>query len=53
MFARMATFEVDDPRLIEGEIETTQRYTDDGLHSEGIPAIGFLMMVDRAGGKVV
>ena len=53
MFARMATFEVDDPRLIEGEIETTQRYTDGGLHSEGIPAIGFLMMVDRAGGKVV
>jgi hypothetical protein len=42
VFARMATFKVDDPRLIEGEIEATQRYTNDGLHSEGIPASGFL-----------
>ena len=53
MFARMATFEVDNPRMIQGEIEATQGYTEGGLHSEGIPAIGFLMMVDRAGGKVV
>jgi hypothetical protein len=53
VFARMATFEVDDPRLIDGEIETTQHYTEGGRLPEGIPAVGFLMMVDRAGGKVV
>ena len=49
----MATFEVDDPSLIEGEIETTRRYTEGGRLPEGIPASGFLMMVDRARGKVV
>ena len=53
VFARMATFEVDDAALIEGEIETTQRYTEGGRLPEGIPAVGFLMMVDRVGGKVV
>jgi hypothetical protein len=53
MFARMATFEVDDPALIDGEIETTRRYTESGRLPEGIPAVGFLMMVDRAGGKLV
>ena len=49
----MATFKVDDPSLIEGEIETTRRYTAGGRLPEGIPASGFLMMVDRARGKVV
>ena len=49
----MATFEVDDPNLIEGEIEATRRYTDGGRLPKGIPASGFLMMVDRARGKVV
>ena len=54
VFARMAIFEVDDPSLIEGEIETTRRYTEGGrLPEGGIPASGFLMMVDRARGKVV
>ena len=53
VFARMATFEVDDPSLIEGEVETTRRYTEGGRLPEGIPASGFLMMVDRARGKVV
>jgi hypothetical protein len=53
VFARMATFEVDDPRLIESEIETTQRYTEGGHFPEGIPAVGFLMMVNRADRKVV
>ena len=53
MFARMVTFQVDDPELIDAEIETTLRYTEGGRLPEGIPAVGFLMMVDRAGGKVV
>ncbi len=53
MFARVATFEVDDPRLIDGEVETTRRYTDGGGLPDGIPAVGFLMMVDRVDGKVV
>jgi len=53
MFARMATFQVDDPALIDGEVETTRRYTYGGQLPEGIPAAGFLMMVDRTSGKVV
>jgi hypothetical protein len=53
VFARVATFEVDDPGLIDGEIETTRRYTDGGRLPDGIPAVGFLMMVDRERGKVV
>jgi hypothetical protein len=53
MFARMATFEVDDPEMIDGEIETTRRHTEGGSFPDGIPAVGFLMMIDRAGGKVV
>jgi hypothetical protein len=53
MFARMSTFEVDDPDLVEGEIETTRRFIERGRLPEGIPASGFLMMVDRTRGKVV
>jgi hypothetical protein len=53
VFARIATFQVDDPALIDGEVETTRRYTEGSRLPEGIPAVGFLMMVDRAGGKVV
>lgn len=53
MFARMATFQVDDPGLIEGEVETTRRYLEGGRLPDGIPASGFLMMVDPTGGKVV
>ena len=53
MFARMATFEVDDPALIDGEIATTRRYTERGRLPDGIPAVGFFMMVDRASGRVV
>jgi hypothetical protein len=49
----MATFTVDDPALIDGEVETTLRYTEGGRLPEGIPAVGFLMMVDRDAGKVV
>jgi hypothetical protein len=49
----MATFEVDDPKLISAEVETTLRYTEGGRLPEGIPAAGFFMMVDRTGGKVV
>jgi hypothetical protein len=43
----MATFEVDDPGLIDAEVETTVRYTEGGRLPEGIPAVGFLMLVDR------
>jgi len=53
MFARMATFEVDDPDLIDGEVDTTRRFTEGGGLPEGIPAVGFLMMVDRTSRKVV
>jgi hypothetical protein len=53
MFARMATFQVDNPDLIEHEVDTTRRYTQGGRLPDGIPAVGFLMMVDRTGGKVV
>jgi hypothetical protein len=53
MFARMATFEVDDPDLVEGEVETTRGFIAGGRLPEGIPASGFLMMVDRATGRVV
>lgn len=53
MFARVATFEVDDPGLIDGEVETTRRYTEGGRLPDGIPAVGFFMMIDRAAGKVV
>jgi hypothetical protein len=52
-FARIATFQVDDPDLIDGEVETTRRYTEGGRLPDGIPATGFLMMVDRTSGKVV
>jgi len=51
MFARMAMFEVDDPGLIDGEIETTRRYVEGGRLPEGIRAVCFLMMVDRARGR--
>jgi len=53
MHARVATFSVDDPAKIDGEVETTRRYTEGGRLPEGIPAVGFLMLVDREGGKVV
>jgi len=53
MYARVATFSVDDPAKIDGEIEMTLRYTSGGRLPEGIPASGFLMLVDRDGQKVV
>ncbi|HEY7177968.1 MAG TPA: hypothetical protein VH305_02240 [Gaiella sp.] len=53
MHARIATFSVDDPAKIDGEIETTRTYTAGGRLPEGIPASGFLMLVDRDGGTVV
>jgi hypothetical protein len=53
MFARVATFEVDDPGLIDGEVATTRRYTEGGSLPEGIPVVGFFMMIDRDGGKLV
>ena len=53
MFACIATFQVDDPDLIDSEVETTRRYTEGGRLPEGIPAAGFFMMVDRTSGKVV
>ena len=51
--ARMATFLVDDPAKIDEEIATTRRYLTDGQMPEGIPATGFLMLVDREGGRVI
>jgi hypothetical protein len=53
MRARMATFAVDDPAKIVDEIATTRRYLADGQMPEGIPATGFLMLVDREGGRVI
>ncbi len=53
MYARVATFSVDDPEKLDGEIETTRRYTEGDRLPDGIPAAGFLMLVDREGGKVV
>ena len=53
MRARMATFTVDDPAKIDDEIATTRRYLADGRMPEGIPATGFLMLVDREGGRVI
>ena len=49
----MATFAVDDPAKIDDEIATTRRYLADGRMPEGIPATGFLMLVDREGGRVI
>jgi hypothetical protein len=49
----MATFQVDDPARIDEEIATTRRYLEGGKLPEGIPATGFLMMVDRESRKVV
>jgi hypothetical protein len=49
----MATFQVDDPARVEEEIATTRRYLEGGKLPEGIPATGFLMLVDREAGKVV
>ena len=53
MRARMATFRVDDPAKVDDEIATTRRYLEDGKLPEGIPATGFLMLVDREAGKLV
>ena len=53
MRARMATFAVDDPAKIDDEIATTRRYLADGQMPDGIPATGFLMLVDREGGRVI
>lgn len=53
MYARMATFSVDQATKIDGEIEMTRQYTQGGRLPDGIPATGFLMLVDRDGGKVV
>ena len=53
MRARMATFQVDDPAKIDEEIATTRRYLEGGRLPDGIPAAGFLMMVDRDAGKLV
>jgi hypothetical protein len=49
----MATFQVDDPARVDEEIATTRRYLEGGTLPEGIPASGFLMLVDREAGKVV
>src|SRR5262249_4520258 len=48
-----ATFQVDDPAKVDEEIATTRRYLEGGKLPEGIPATGFLMLVDREAGKVV
>jgi hypothetical protein len=53
MHARMATFQVDDPAKVDEEIATTRRYLEGGKLPEGIPATGFLMLVDREAGKLV
>jgi hypothetical protein len=49
----MATFQVDDPAKVDDEIATTRRYLEGGELPEGIPATGFLMLVDREAGKLV
>ena len=53
MRARLATFQVDDRAKVDEEIATTQRYLAGGKLPEEIPAIGFLMLVDREAGRVV
>jgi hypothetical protein len=53
MRARMATFQVEDPAKVDDEIATTRRYLEGGRLPEGIPATGFLMLVDREAGKLV
>jgi len=53
MRARMATFEVDDPAKVDDEVATTRLYLEGGKLPEGIPATGFLMLVDREAGKLV
>jgi hypothetical protein len=49
----MATFQVDDPAKVDEEIATTRRYLEGERLPEGIPATGFLMLVNREAGKVV
>jgi hypothetical protein len=44
---------VEDPAKVDDEIATTRRYLEGGRLPEGIPATGFLMMVDREAGKLV
>jgi hypothetical protein len=53
MRARMATFQVDDPAKVDEEIVTTRRYLEGGRLPEGIPAIAFVMLVDREAGRIV
>jgi hypothetical protein len=53
MRARMATFQVDDPAKLDEEVATTRRYLEGGKLPDGIPATGFLMLVDREAGKVI
>jgi hypothetical protein len=49
----MATFQVDDAAKVDEESATTRRYLQGGTLPEGIPATGFLMLVDREAGKLV
>jgi hypothetical protein len=49
----VATFQVDDPARVDEEIAATRGYLEGGRLPEGIPAAGFLMLVDREAGEVV
>jgi hypothetical protein len=49
----MATFQVDDPAKVDEEIAATRGYLEGGGLPEGIPAAGFLMLVDREVGRVI
>jgi hypothetical protein len=52
MHARVATFELADASKLDDELNKMRREGDDGP-PEGIPAKEFIVLVDKAGGKMV
>lgn len=52
MLARVATFEGEDPGKMEENIGQIRDQSESGP-PEGVPATGFLMLVDRAGKSLV
>lgn len=49
MFARVATFEGADPSMIDANVEQIR----EGGRPEGVPASGYLFLVDRDAGKTI
>lgn len=49
MFARVATFEGADPSMIDANVEQMR----EAGRPEGVPATGYLFLVDRDAGKTI